>query len=85
MAQPGAPGHPRADSQHVRHPEYYSRAIAAGAKGYVLKDAGSHEIIAAIDAGLLAAAITAPRWRARCLPSATPSPAMACPSANAKC
>ena len=31
-------------------PEYYSRAIAAGAKGYVLKDAGSHEIIAAIDA-----------------------------------
>ena len=32
------------------NPEYVSRAMCAGARGYVLKDAGSHEIIAAIDA-----------------------------------
>lgn len=30
--------------------EYVTSAMRAGAKGYVLKDAGSHEIIAAIDA-----------------------------------
>ncbi|MGQ5525397.1 response regulator [Chitinimonas sp. PSY-7] len=32
------------------HAEYVTSAMRAGAKGYVLKDAGSHEIIAAIDA-----------------------------------
>ena len=54
------------------NPEYVSRAMCAGARGYVLKDAGSHEIIAAIDAvaagGSYYSAGVAPIPRRRPLP-----------------
>lgn len=58
------------------NPEYVNRAMQAGARGYVLKDAPSDEIVSAIEAITAGHAYLSPSISGRMLRSQTPRPVL---------
>jgi DNA-binding NarL/FixJ family response regulator len=58
------------------NPEYVHRAMQAGARGYVLKDAPSQEIISAIEAIVAGQTFLSPAISGRMLRAQTPRPVL---------